>query len=286
MRCAATISLVALLAGLPIIGTGCTPQDRYDQALLANQTLKEQLVRAEADRDAALGNLRAAQSQLGTGQSELGDLARRNELLKSDLDRLTADYDELLGRVASLEMGPLPPELESALASLAATYPDLLTFDPALGMLRFASDLTFDSGKDTLKAEAAETVSAVAQILKSPAAADFEVRVIGHTDNVPIRYSRANHPTNLHLSVHRAISVRAAMVAAGVTPARIQAAGYGEYRPLVPNRSGGTKENRRVEIFLVPMPELSVPMGETTASQGQATTAPATGGETMDEPMK
>ena len=100
MRCAATISLVALLAGLPIIGTGCTPQDRYDQALLANQTLKEQLVRAEADRDAALGNLRAAQSQLGTGQSELGDLARRKlmpALFGLDCEKLLPDGAAVIG---------------------------------------------------------------------------------------------------------------------------------------------------------------------------------------------
>ncbi|UCD74133.1 MAG: OmpA family protein [Phycisphaerales bacterium] len=285
MRRAATITLVALLGGLPFIGTGCIPQDRYDQALLANQTLKEQLVRAEADRDAAANNLRAAQSELNATQGKLDDLAGRNDQLKADLDELTADYDDLLRQVASLEMGPLPPEVESALAALAATYPDLLTFDAGLGMLRFASDLTFDSGKDTLKPEATETVNAVAQILKAPAAEGFEVRVIGHTDNVPIQYSRANHPTNMHLAVHRAISVSMALVSAGVESMRIQAAGYGEYRPLVPNRAGGTPENRRVEIFLVPMPDLTVPMGE--AGAGEAETAGATT-ETEDsyEPMK
>lgn len=284
MRRAATITLVALLAGLPIVGAGCVPQDKYDQALLANQTLKEQIVRAENDRDAAVRSLEAAVAELGGTRGELDSLAGRNRQLSEDLARLTGDYDGLLEEVASLEMGPLPADVESALTALAASYPQLLTFDAQEGMLRFASDLTFDSGKDTLKPAAAETIAAVARILNAPTAAGFEVRVVGHTDNVPIRYSRASHPTNLHLSVHRAISVCAALQSAGVRPTRMQAAGYGEYRPLVPNRQGGTVENRRVEIYLVPMPQQTIPMGAPAANQPQPPTTMDAGN--IDEPMK
>jgi len=38
---------------------------------------------------------------------------------------------------------------------------------------------------------------------------------------------------------------------AGVSPTRMSVAGYGEYRPIVPNGPGGAEANRRVEIFLV-----------------------------------
>ena len=59
----------------------------------------------------------------------------------------------------------------------------------------------------------------------------------------------------MHLSVHRAISVRKALAGAGVEPARIQVAGYGEFRPIVPNGPKGAAENRRVDLILVPMPQ-------------------------------
>ena len=40
----------------------------------------------------------------------------------------------------------------------------------------------------------------------------------------------------------------------GIAPTRVQVAGCGEYRPIVTNPAkGGAAQNRRVEIFLVPM---------------------------------
>ena len=106
-----------------------------------------------------------------------------------------------------------------------------------------------------LKAEAAATLAMLADILNAEEASAFELRVIGHTDNVPVERPRtkALHPTNVHLSVHRAISVRGALVEAGVEPMRIQVAGYGEFRPIVPNGAKGAAANRRVELLLVPI---------------------------------
>jgi chemotaxis protein MotB len=108
----------------------------------------------------------------------------------------------------------------------------------------------------------------------------MEVRIVGHTDDVPIGkpQTRELHPTNVHLSVHRSISVRSALVSAGVEPVRIQVAGYGEYRPVIENRPGGTPENRRVEVYLTPMPT-----GIAAAPRPAA--SPSVSAETT-EPMK
>jgi len=46
-------------------------------------------------------------------------------------------------------------------------------------------------------------------------------------------------------------------VIGGIEPVRIMVAGYGEFRPVVPNGSNGAAANRRVEVFLLPMPTLS-----------------------------
>jgi hypothetical protein len=66
----------------------------------------------------------------------------------------------------------------------------------------------------------------------------------------------------VHLSVHRAIAVRDALVGDGVAPARFSVMGYGEYRPVAANGRNGSPENRRVEVFLTPMLVPSGPAGE------------------------
>ena len=64
----------------------------------------------------------------------------------------------------------------------------------------------------------------------------------------------AKHPTNWHLSAHRAISVLKVMAGSKVDPKRMSARGFGEYRPVEPNKpnKGGNPRNRRVEIYIVP----------------------------------
>ena len=119
-------------------------------------------------------------------------------------------------------------------------------------MLRFASDLTFDSGSDIVKDQAKQALSALGNILKSSAASPYEVFIVGHTDSQRISGGTAQrHPTNMHLSCHRAIAVRSALAGMGVPADKMFAAGWGENRPAVPNTgNGNTPANRRVEIFL------------------------------------
>lgn len=86
--------------------------------------------------------------------------------------------------------GPLPADVNAALAALAAQYPEVLQFDEKRGMIRFAADFTFDPGSVGLKASALSVLSQLATILNSNAANPFEVVVVGHTDNVPIKSPR------------------------------------------------------------------------------------------------
>ncbi len=285
MRRAASMTFIAVFAALPFVSTGCAPQDRYDDLLTANRSLREQLVVVEDERDGARASIQAVQDRLAQSESSYDALQHRYLGLEDALNRLEGDNDGLLERIANQQFGPLPSDVEFALSRLAAEYPHLLSFDARLGMLRFASDFTFNSGRATVRDEAAQTVAEVARILQSGAAAGLEVRVVGHTDNVPIQYSKARNPTNMHLSINRAIAVRDALVSSGIDPVRIQAAGYGEFRPLVANQAGGTTENRRVEIFLLPMPDLDVRLTSTPV-QLPAETTGATADATSDEPMK
>lgn len=259
MRCALPITTAALFAALPMVGGGCVQQGRLDGAIHAKRITSRQLVRAEQDRDTAKADLTTAQAKLGETQQNLESMEATYNALLADVQHQTSTNDHLLRQVAQLQLGPLPPDLASALEELAFAYPDLLSFDAQRGMVGLASDFTFDLGSDILRADADLTILPLADILNSEIAAAFEVRIVGHTDNVPIlrAETRRKHPSNLHLSVHRAIAVRNALVDAGVKSTRVEVAGAGEFRPLVPNGPKGAAENRRVEIFLSAKPLLA-----------------------------
>lgn len=239
---------------LVIAGTGCVQQDKYDNTVLTARSLKEQLVAAERDRDTAHANLQQVRGQLAEAKETNTQLQMQVATVNADFEDQVAKYDQLLQRVSQLEFGPLPVELELALDHLASAYPELLSFDADHGVLRFASDFTFDLGSAEVKPDAEATIVTLADILNSDEASAFELRLIGHTDNVPVERpaTRQRHPTNVYLSVHRAISVRDLLVTAGVAPARIQVAGYGEFRPIVANGKKGAAANRRVELVMVP----------------------------------
>jgi len=278
----ATIGSLSLLLTMPFFAGGCVQQEKYDQLLMSHRSLEEQVIRTEDERDVARSNLDTVRAELNRATNELDGAKSRFGETEASMAKMSSDYDELLRRVSAWDFGPLPAEMSSALEALATQYPDMLTFDAKRGMLRFASDFTFDLGSAELKGSASAGLAKLAGILNSDTARSFEVRVIGHTDNVRIANAatRAKHPTNWHLSAHRAISVGEALVSSGVAPLRLQVAGYGEYRPVAPNPArGGSAQNRRVEIFLLPMPELI----EGDAAPVANVATPAT---VNDEPMK
>ncbi len=60
------------------------------------------------------------------------------------------------------------------------------------------------------------------------------------------------HPTNWHLSTHRAISVGRETPDHGHRPHPHRGRGRGEFDPLVTNNANGnTPQNRRVDIYIV-----------------------------------
>lgn len=255
---ARNLTIAASLLALPFVAGGCVQQEQYDQLLMSNRSLQEQVVTLEDERDAAKANLDTVRAQLTQATAELGGLRQKYNLSEEEMKRLALSYDDLMKQVSGLEFGPLPEDMSKALADLAEQYPNVLSFDAKRGMLRFASDFTFALGSADLTANASNSITQLARILETSTASGFECRIVGHTDNVPISKpeTRKLHPTNWHLSAHRAISVGAALITSGINPQRVQVAGYGEYRPIVANAAkGGAEQNRRVEIFLVPMPD-------------------------------
>jgi chemotaxis protein MotB len=280
------------LSSLALIGlTGCVPQSKYDDLMTAYRSKEQQVLTLQGDLDSSRSNEEALRIQLARAAE---DLRLAQEMMRNgggDLAAMQARYEELLKRVNSLDTGPLSESVSEALTVIANQYPDLLEFDAKRGMLRFKSDVTFDSGSAVLSAKASEVIRKIGPVLNSPDAASLEVKVVGHTDTQPIVRVRDKHPTNVHLSAHRAISVRDELVRSGVQAGRFQVAGYGEFRPIVPNGAKGARENRRVEIFLTQMSfDLadipsggSVPPIEAAAPSGSRTVQPS---RQPEEPTK
>jgi len=279
-----------VLAIVSSVLAACVPQQKYDDLLTAYRGQEQQLLSMQSDLQTSRANEERLRAQLAAAAGDLEQLAAIRNGAKGDIDKLLADYERLLKQVGNLNMGPLPAELNKALADLAAQYPDVLTFDQRSGMLRFSSDFTFASGSAALNANAQTLVQKLASILNTPVAQPFEVKVVGHTDNQPIRRVASQHPSNMHLSAHRAISVRDALVGDGVAANRMQVAGYGEFRPIVPNGANGAAQNRRVEIFLapltVPLAPTGNPMDAGSAPAKKATPAAVKSRNDDDEPTK
>lgn len=231
---------------------GCVSQSEYDDATDSARAGLSGKARAERERDEARQAMDLMRNQLVRAEAANRDLSDQNSKLRAALDGAGKDYQDLLSRMEGLQFGPLDAETDQALAQLAAQYPDLIKYDAARGMLRFAADLTFDSGSDTVRESARSSLSALGNILKSGPAAQYEIIVVGHTDSQRISSGTAKrHPTNMHLSCHRAIAVREVLGSMGVSQDKMQAAGWGEFRPAVANSgNGNTPANRRVEIFL------------------------------------
>lgn len=106
----------------------------------------------------------------------------------------------------------------------------------------------FDSGEAKLLPEAIPTITRLAKVLEQK---DFEVRVEGHTDNVPIHTTRFN--SNWELSTARATEVVSILVREyGFDPRSVSVAGYAEFRPIVSNDTEeGRKANRRIDLVIV-----------------------------------
>lgn len=79
----------------------------------------------------------------------------------------------------------------------------------------------------------------------------FEVRIEGHTDDLPIKSGR--YRSNFELSCLRAASIADYMIREyGFSPQRISSAGYGEWRPIADNATNeGRQKNRRVDIVIL-----------------------------------
>lgn len=106
----------------------------------------------------------------------------------------------------------------------------------------------FERGSAELNKESAQIMMQLGKILNDM---PNMIRIEGHTDNDPIHTEK--FPSNWELSTTRAINVLHYLIeSVKMSPERLSAAGYGEYKPIAPNTDERSKaQNRRVDIVVL-----------------------------------
>lgn len=246
--------------------TGCVSLDEHRQLQMAHRTLEGEKAQLEQELYDARNNVDSLRGQYASTQDRLADREALVNNLKSENDRLASAFSDAQLTARSLAQNgvpndpiiietKLPAALDTALKDFASQYPDSVEYDAGRGIVKWKSDLVFALGSDVVRDDAKNSLRSFAQIMSSPAASNFEVLVVGHTDDRPVSRPQTKqlHPTNWHLSTHRSIAVSRELQRDGVPPSNIGVVGYGEYRPVASNATeDGRAQNRRVEIFVVP----------------------------------
>ena len=280
---------IALLA---LAAAGCVTTANHEKRVAELDALREDHDRKAAEQQRALqariDELEARRTALEAQAKDLGgklaQAADERDKLRKSLDDSSALVDEFRKRLEKLgqnvekltsERGQLAGALDAtrerleelrkqkaAAEALAATFQSLVTRLKSMidaGQLKviirdgrmliaMPNDVLFDSGRTDLKKDAQASLTNVAQVLST--IADRKFLVAGHTDNVPIRTER--FPSNWELSTARAVEVTRYLVAHGMRPEVLAAAGYGEFDPVAANDPDTRSLNRRIEIVLQP----------------------------------
>ncbi len=127
--------------------------------------------------------------------------------------------------------------------------------------IKIEDGFLFPSGGADMKSGADAILEKVSSFLDGK---PNQIQVSGHTDSIPIKTAR--FPSNWELSASRAIAVARSLLDHGISPDRVSATGFGEFRPISKNTTAeGRSKNRRVEIFM---------KYEETTEQGDTVTLP------------
>ena len=225
---------------------------------IQNDTQRKQIAELRSEAQATEVELEQLKRQLAAAEDKS---AIEQEALQQKITALEQDLAKKNELIASMQNqllyggATLPVELSTMLEDFAEKEA-MVTYDESRGIVKFKSDLLFEKGSDKVTPDAVNAVKSLCGILNSEQGKRFDIIIAGHTDDIPILKpeTRQKHPTNWHLSAHRAISVLEVMEASKVDSKRMSVRGFSEFRPIVPNKPDkkGEPQNRRVEIYIVP----------------------------------
>ncbi|HKZ33124.1 MAG TPA: flagellar motor protein MotB [Vicinamibacteria bacterium] len=224
--------------------------------------------------------LQPQQNALATAEQAAVVCAQQLASLRGQVADLTIIRDQL--QRSGAELAEKVAEKENELLALRSTQDELVSelkgeiADKTVQVERIRDQLRvdlvdevlFDSGEATLKPAGIAVFGKIGAVLAK--ATDRRIEVQGHTDNVPITGALAKRfATNWELSAARATNVvRFLQDQAKLDPTRLCASGYAEFRPKGPNdTAAGRRQNRRIEILLIPIPAAVPPEAKPAAGR-------------------
>src|SRR4051795_4370231 len=207
------------------------------RALAQVEVLNQQIAALRRQLGALEQALDVSEKKDKDSQSRLADLGQRlNVALAMRVQELSRYRSDFFGR----------------LREILGNRPDIRVVGDRFVL---QSEVFFDTGKSTLdKPEGRAELDALASALlelekKIPGEIAWVLRVDGHTDVRPINSPQFKN--NWELSAARAISVVQYLVAKGVSPQRLVAAGFGEFQPIDSDKTDEAfNRNRRIELKL------------------------------------
>jgi chemotaxis protein MotB len=204
------------------------------RALAQVEVLSQQITALRRQLSAIEDALETSEKRDKDSQARLAELGQRlNVALAQRVQELSRYRSDFFGR----------------LRAILGNRPDIRIVGDRFV---FQSEVFFDVGQAAVKpegrAELDELATALLEIEKRiPAEIPWVLRVDGHTDIRPIAGGR----TNWDLSASRAIAVVQYLIAKGISPQRLVAAGFGEFQPIDPsNTEEAHNRNRRIELKL------------------------------------
>jgi len=255
-------------------------------------TVKEDIVKAENERDKALedynsisaryndlqnaqedlirGNVKETQKLLAELQTAQENLQKKEDLLrqleetldtkKSSLDELTFELEKRNARLVELEkildaQKKIAQDLKNKVSEALLGFENNgLTVTMKNGKVYVSLDekLLFKTASWDIDANGRNALRKLAGVLERNP--DIQVTIEGHTDNVPYNPSGSQLKDNWDLSVKRATTVvRVLLEGTKINPQRLTAAGRSEYLPVDnSNTSEARQKNRRTEVVLTP----------------------------------
>lgn len=167
---------------------------------------------------------------------------------KGNSEMSQEELEEFLGKYELESLEALEAKLD-VLFKNADMSSDVTTSIDSRGLvISLNNAILFDPGSADIKIENEDTLFRIAETIN---ALDNYIRIEGHTDNLPI--STSVYPSNWELSAARATSVvRLFIEKCKVSPDKLVAVGYGEYKPIGDNSTPeGRAQNRRIDIIVL-----------------------------------
>ncbi len=245
---------------------------------LENERLSGVALSGEEDVKSAEGQIRALSAELDEQKSVSAEALAKVDLLNQQLaalrrqisalnealeasEKKTAESDKTikdLGERLNAALARQVQELQRYRSDFFGRLRDLLKDRKDIRVVGdrfvFESEVLFPSGSASLTPEGLAALDPIATAIADlgrqiPKEVDWVVQIDGHTDIRPI--ASAQFPSNWELSTARAASVVKHMIARGVPPERLVAAGFGEYRPIEQGTDEASlQKNRRIELKL------------------------------------